>query len=564
MKAGDVVLPLSLPLDPVSAFLARARAEPERELFNLHGRDGTVRLTHGMLLAGAWRYAALYRERGVAPGEVVFIALKTSADLIQAFIGAALAGCLPSFLPYPTAKQDPALFWSSHDALFRHVAAPLIVTYPDNAAAIARHVTPGIMTVTTPLDLPVTAAPGPKAWSAEPDGLVCLQHSSGTTGLKKGVPLTRSLVAHQIEAYRGAIGLSAADRLVSWLPLYHDMGFVACFLVPLAVGCPVEMLDPFAWLADPLRFLEIAASTEARFAWLPNFAFQHLANAAGDDRRRVDLGAMRAFIDCSEPCRPETVDAFVARFAGWGLRREQVQVCYAMAEATFAVTQTRIGTVPRVLRLDRAALERDRRAEPASSQAPALASLSTGTPIEGMSVVIRGPDHAPLPEGRVGQISIAGPSVFAGYHKAPERTRDAFHDGHYLTGDLGFMSSGELHVLGRQNDLVIVLGRNVFAHEVETLVGAIPGVKPGRAVAFGLYNDHVGSEDLVVVAELDGTEADRTVLRRAIRSRLESTIGVVPARTSLVEPGWLLKTTSGKISRGRSRDKYLSMASEPA
>lgn len=560
---GDGVRTTAMPVDLVPAFVARARAEPDRALFHLHGPDGIRRLTQGALLEGAWRYAALYRERGVRPGEVVFIALELSSDLLEAFLGAALAGCVPSFLPYPTAKQDPALFWSSHDALFRHVGAALVVTYPENGLAIGRHVAPGTIAVATPLDRPPSAAPGPEGWRAGPEALICLQHSSGTTGLKKGVPLTNRLLGHQIGAYRRAIGLSAEDRLVSWLPLYHDMGFVACFLLPLAVGCPVEMLDPFRWLADPLAVLEIAASTGARFAWMPNFAFQHLVNAARDDRRRVDLGGMRAFVDCSEPCRPETVDAFVARFAGWGIRREQVQVCYAMAEATFAVTQTRIGTAPRVLRLDRAALETRGRAEPASGAA-AVASLSAGAPIHGMSVAILGPDLAPLPERRVGQVGVAGGSVFAGYHRAPDRTRAAFHEGLYLTGDLGFLSEGELHVLGRQDDVIIVLGRNVLAHEVEALVGSIPGIKPGRAVAFGLYNPHVGSEDLVVVAERDGAEADGTLLRRAVRARLESTIGVVPARTSLVDPGWLLKTTSGKISRGGSRDKYLSLPSHLA
>lgn len=547
--------PVHDPADIIGALLGRTRQDPDRVLVSLYGRTGVERIGQGALLARSARFAALYRARHVERGEVVFIALKTSLDLLAAFVGAALVRAVPSLLPLPSAKQDPALFWRSHEALFRHVGARTIVTDPDYRDALRREVAPGLIEAVVAADLPEAAfviEPAP----ASADDVACLQHSSGTTGLKKGVPLTHRMVARQIAAYADAIGIGPDDTIASWLPLYHDMGFVACFLLPLATGCPVVLIDPFTWLGDPLMLFDAAARERARFAWLPNFAFQHLVNAAPDDRRRVDLGGMRAFVNCSEPCRPETVRGFAERFASWGVRPDQLQVCYAMAEATFAVTQTAPGSVPAVLRLDRAALETEGRAAPAGA-GPARESLSTGRPIRGFEVAVRDPDGTDLPDDRVGEITIRGPSLFQGYDREPGRTGERLRDGWYRTGDRGFLHGGELHVIGRADDLMIVRGRNIVAHEVEALVGSVPGVKPGRAVAFGLYRAEIGSEDVVVVAELARDGADAAAIRRLVRTRLESVLGLVPARIKLVGPGWLSKTTSGKISRRHNRDKFL-------
>ena len=540
-------------------FRRRAISESDRPLVTLHLSSGTRVLTHGSLMAGAQRYRALLAARGVVSGDVVFISLQLSADLLEAFLGAALAGCVPSLLPYPTLKQDAALFWSSHEALFRHTGAALIVTYPENRDAIARNVAPDLIRVATPDDRPDVAPDDPPA---VPGPVACLQHSSGTTGLKKGVPLTHEAILAQVAGYADAIGLTERSRIVSWLPLYHDMGFVACFLMPLVTGCHVAMLDPFEWLGDPLRLLELAAADRADLTWLPNFAFQHLANCA-DDRRRVDLAGMRAFINCSETCKAETLRAFGTRFAGWGVRREQLACCYAMAEATFAVTQTEPGRPPREQSFARAALESRGRAEPSDAE-DGVALVSCGKPIAGTQVVVRDTDRFPVAAGEVGEISIRSPSLFAGYFGRGQAQHDLFADGCYLTGDLGFVQDGELFVLGRSDDLIIVQGRNVFAHEIERLVGEVAGVKAGRSVAFGRYNAEFGSQDVIVVAEIDTGAPEKAAIRRGIRSALESTIGIVPGRIALVDQGWLIKTTSGKISRGGNRDKFLAAGRETA
>ena len=180
-------------------------------------------------------------------------------------------------------------------------------------------------------------------------------------------------------------------------------------------------------------------------------------------------------------------------------------------------------------------------------------------PLAGVELAILDEQHRPVARDRVGQVAVRAPFLFAGYQGEPERTAGAFHDGFYLTGDLGFRIGDELFVLGRRDDLLVLLGRNVYAHEVEALLGDVPGLKPGRILAMGLHDDEVGSQQLIVLAERSDDRIEAMDVRVNVRTRLESVIGVTPRRIVFVEAGWLVKSTSGKISRGENRRKYLAI-----
>jgi acyl-CoA synthetase (AMP-forming)/AMP-acid ligase II len=552
--------------DPIAAsflgaFLRRASDDPDRVLFTLYKRRQPQALTHRDLLARARTYAAALQERGAGPGKVVLISLQTSPDLFGAFLGTLLIGAIPSFMPMPSAKQDPALFWGSHNVLFRHIGAALIVTCSENRMNIEANIDCGTLTVITADEvtsrLPQTSLPNTHSWQS--DDIACLQHSSGTTGLKKGVALTFGKIEAQIAAYTQAIGIVASDTIVSWLPLYHDMGFIACFLMPLRTGNPVVMVDPFEWLADPLFLFELIERHDGRYVWMPNFAFNHLVNCAFDDSHRANLSGTRAFINCSEPCKVETFRSFAARFRSWGLDPNCLQICYALAEAVFAVTQTRIGESPFSLSLERSQLQDGYVVTP-MNEANTTEVMTVGRPLPGVEIAIFDDQFKRVDEGKIGQIGLRGKFIFDGYYRDPERTRKAFYNEFYLTGDLGFERDGDLFLLGRQDDLIIVLGKNFFAHEIEKCVSDVQGVKAGRAVAFAVYNERIGSADVVIVAEKDGAEPDARVIRNNIRIVLEGTLGLAPKTILIVDAGWLVKSTSGKISRRENRNKYLSAA----
>lgn len=492
---------------------------------------------------------------------MVLIFLPTSPDVLAAFMGAMMLGAVPALMPLPSAKQNPAAYWSSHRALLKRIRPRILVTDRAHAdAMVANKLIRGRRRLVVIEDVPEGPAEAP-APSAAPDDVALLQHSSGTTSLKKGVMLSHGAILRQVEAYAATLNATADDAMASWLPVYHDMGLIACSMMPLVLGQTVTLLSPFQWVARPAVLFDAMERYGCSLAWMPNFAFEHLTRTVPEGWSG-DLSGVRALIDCSEPCKADTFDRFLDRFAKHGLKPEALQVCYAMAETVFAVSQTPPGRPVAVVEVDRETLRTDRRAEPPAGPERAERLLSNGPVVDGLSVTIRDPRGVPLADGEVGEIAIAGDFLFSGYHNAPEITAERLRDGVYFTRDLGFLRDGELFVLGRKDDLLIVNGRNLRAHEVEGIVTGVAGLKPGRAVAFGVFNDATASEELVVVAERDGSGRDDEAIARDVRERVFDETGIDVRDVAVVAPDWLVKTTSGKISRDKNRAKYLESAGE--
>lgn len=512
-------------------------------------QERTATLTYGELAVQSQRYAALYRSKGARPGDAVAIILPQCAELYPAFLGAMSMGAVPAILPARSYRQDPAIFWNAQNTVLQRMRAALILTDAETLPELRDRAPDYGEQAAETSELPAhgwsSAVNIPEDWAA------LLQHSSGTTGVKKGVELSHRTVLDQIDAYSASIGISGNDRVATWLPHYHDMGLIACFLLPAVAGISIVCLDPFEWVARPTRFLDVIERYGCTIGWQPNFAFHHIARAVGNEAR-WNLESLRLLIDCSEPCKPETLEAFHTTLSGTGLRREALQVCYAMAENVFAVTQTAISTEPRKILVEQDALRTSCRVVETLSE-PCLRFVSCGAPIESARVSIRADDDAVLPENSVGRIAIGGKTLFTGYHRGPPRHETA--DGWYLTGDLGFLNKGELFVVGRSEDVIIVNGRNMYAHEIEQVVNVHTSVKAGRCVALGIYNSQKGSEELVLVVETPNGETDAD-LRRRIGEVVASATGVLIHSVRFVPPGWLLKTTSGKINRRANLARY--------
>lgn len=521
--------------------------------------NGAAELTFAAFRQRAAQVARFLAGAGCVRGDVVLIFLPTSPDVLASFVGAMMAGAVPALMPLPSAKQHPAVYWESHRALLRRIKPKVLLTDRASAAEMTRNnLHRGRRTILAIEDVPAApvAVPTPTAGQAD---VALLQHSSGTTALKKGVMLSHGAILRQVEAYAASLGATGADAVATWLPLYHDMGLIACSIMPLILGQTVTILDPFAWVARPAGLLDAAERYGCRFVWMPNFAFEHMARTVPESWAG-DLSGIRAFINCSEPCKPETFDRFRRRFAAHGLRADALQVCYAMAETVFAVSQTAPGAAPRVIEVDRAALRDERRARPVSVAGQGIGLLSNGAVLPGLTVAIRDPEtHEPLGERAVGEIAVAGAFLFDGYHNAPDITAERLRGGTYFTRDLGFLADGELFVLGRKDDLIIVNGRNLHAHEVEAIAADVPGVKAGRVVAFGVFSEVNSSEELVIVAERASADADDAGIARALRERVFDETNIDAKDIRIVDADWLVKTTSGKMSREKNREKYLAV-----
>lgn len=482
----------------------------------------------------------------------MLIFLKHEPDLYGSFFGAMLAGITPSFMPCVSARQDPGVYWSSHAELLRRIKPAAIVAARDTFEEMRA----------SGLDLSdVMQIATDEVGTAEldfaargEDEIALLQHSSGTTGLKKGVALSFRAIAAQADSYAESVGITPQDRIVHWLPLYHDMGLIACAIVPTYLGAPFVHIDPHAWVGRPDMLLDAMTTHRGTLTWMPNFAFEHMTNVCGSKASRYDLSSMRAFINCSEPCKPRAFDRFAQAFAPAGVTPEMLQCCYAMAETVFAVSQTRVGEAPLRIRVDPASLERGRAVRLVESDG--LELIETGSLIDGIAMTALDEAGGALAEGSVGEIALSGDFLFSGYNEEPERTAQRLKDGVYLTSDLGFSHKGRLFVLGRTDDLIIVNGRNIYAHQVEAAISGVEGLKPGRSVAAPYYDPRVGSEVLVVIAERksQSDRPDRDIRDDVLRI-VQSTFNVMPQKVRVVDEGWLVKTTSGKISRTENLKK---------
>lgn len=531
---------------------ARNRISPSS---SLELASGVYVITYGELVRRSQQYAAVFRRRGVAPGDLVGFMVTTHPELAPAFLGAILAGAIPSIFPAITAKQDADLFWTSHREVFRRLAPALIATDGKNQR-IASAKLGEFADRIVDLDADLSTAGVEPAQRSTRSATAFLQHSSGTTGLKKGVMLSHRAVLDSTAALARSLELSQDDVVVSWLPLYHDMGLIACFVLPMLCGLTTVHLNPLEWAMRPQSLLDAIARQRGTLCWMPNFGFHHIMRTTRGEAR-WDLSSLRALIDCSEPCKPETLRQFRARFSGCGLSPHALQVSYAMAENVFGVTQTSLHAEPRTLaaRADLYATEGQVTA-PEPGQ-PAIEFVSAGPPIPETRIRILDTSGQDLTDRSVGQIAIISPYLFSGYYGLP--TPDGkFRDGWYMTGDLGFMDAGEVFVCGRLDDLMIINGRNIYAHDVEYAINQHTDVKPGRCVAIAPYNRLTGSQSLVLIAELDdASAAARQQLIRAAQVVIETEFGTTAFDVHVTGPGWLVKTTSGKISREANARKYL-------
>lgn len=525
-----------------------AAHDPTRPFCLHYSQSRREAITYGSLLDRASIVAGHLAALQCEGGDVTLLFIRHHPDIYAIFVGCMLRGMVPSLMPYPNPKQDSALFWKSHRELLARIQPRLLIV----SAALEADFTENLPEFKDRICQAESLTEGAAmtADSFEMNDVAFLQHSSGTTATKKGVMLSHREVLAQVAAYQSAIGLNERDIIASWLPLYHDMGLISCFIMTLVTGATLVALDPFEWVGTPSTLLEIIERHRATFCWMPNFAFHHIANATR--RGRVyDLSSIRAFINCSEPCKPESFELFATRFAESGIQAHQLQVCYAMAENVFAVTQTSLSHPPRVLEVDRNAFEREGRAVPGQG----LRLLSCGRVVDGVDIRISADDDSPRPDGGIGEITIRSPFLFSGYYRQPEKTADALRLGWYHTGDLGFISGGELYVTGRKDDLLIAYGRNYYAHEVESIVNTVSGLIPGRCVAFAVTSETAGTNHVILIAETHAA-GDLTLVRR-IKERVLGECGLAINQVLLKEPGWLIKTTSGKISRGANRDRYI-------
>jgi 1-acyl-sn-glycerol-3-phosphate acyltransferase len=551
-----------------------AERHPERRHVRFEPGEGEPPqdLTYGELWTRALRVAEGLRDLGLAPGESVALMLPTGLDYFAAFLGIQAAGGVPVPV-YPPARPSQVEDHLRRVAKILQTArARVLVAFPEvlTLARLLRSLVPGLERVTTvgglesPADGP-GRAPAPPLPVRAAD-LAFLQFTSGSTAAPKGVILTHANLLANLRSMGRALDLSGGDVVVSWLPLYHDMGLIGAWMGSLYYGMPLVLLSPISFLSRPARWLWAIHRHRGTTSAAPNFAYELCAaKVAEEEIAGLDLSSWRLALNGAEPVSPQTLDRFAARFAAHGFRRQALLPVYGLAEGSLGLAFPPAGREPRVdlVRRDRF-LETGVAGPAAPTEAGAVRFVSCGLPIPGHELRVVDEAGRELGERRQGRIQFRGPSATLGYFHDPEATRRLF-DGDWLeTGDLGYVAAGELYVTGRVKDLIIRGGRNFHPQELEEAVGALPGVRKGCVAVFGTTDPRSGTERLVVLAETrqpSGSDAAaHAEVRRAIERAAIDLLGSPPDDVALVTPHTVAKTSSGKIRRAACRALYESGA----
>jgi fatty-acyl-CoA synthase len=485
---------------------------------------------------------------GLQRGDRVALVLPEPDEFILTFI-AALAGgfvAVPIYPPQTLAKME------AYGDTVRHVLAAsgarVLITNDALRPMIEQHLVRGASATRVVSERDVREAEGFDGQSPEPvslDDLAFLQFTSGSTSSPKGVMVThRNLSVNSHAIMFDGLKSTPADRGVSWLPLYHDMGLIGFVIAPLYALVQVMFLPTSAFIRRPSLWLEAIHRFRGTITFAPNFAFALATRAVTEGQARSwDLSCMRALGCGAEPIQPDVLRAFMGRFAAQGLKPESILPSYGMAEATLAITFADVAAPIRTDTIDLAAM-RAGEARPATS-GPTMELVSCGRPFPGHDLAVMGAGGKRLGERQVGEVWLRGPSVTAGYYGDAAATEEAFGDGWLKTGDLAYQAEGELFICGRAKDLIILNGKNYYPQDIERIVSKIDGIRDGQCVAFSRFDDS-GAEIAVVVAE---SRKQTAGLAQAIISAVRGELGLTITEAHFIKRGTLAKTSSGKVRR---------------
>ena len=536
--------------------------DPARVHIHLLDGDSGRDITHGDLHEAASRVAAGLAASGLRRGETVAIMLPTCEDFFASFLGVLLAGGI-AVPVYPPARPSQIEEYIRRQALIlQNAEVRFLITFSRirKVANVLAGALPSLREIVSVSELASRGQHAPLP-AADPSEIFFIQYTSGSTGNPKGVTLTHANVLANIRGIGFAVEARPDDAVVSWLPLYHDMGLIGSWLFSLYHGFPITILSPLDFLVRPERWLWALSDSRGTLCPAPNFAFELCVRKVADDAMNgVDLSRWRVAINAGEPVLPATLERFADRFRPWGFDSRSFMPFYGLAESSVALTYPPFWRTPLVDRIDRVEFEAEGRAvrSTATQAREILEFVGNGKALPGHEIQVRGDSGETLPDRVRGRIFFRGPSRTNGYYRNSEATAEVLDaDGWLDSGDLGYVADGELFVTGRLKDCIIKGGHNIIPQDVELAAWEAEGVRKGCVAAFGSTDEETGTERLVVVAETRLTDpAAKKRLQAAVTDAVASKVGVPPDEVVPVHPGFVPKTSSGKIQRRATRDLY--------
>jgi fatty-acyl-CoA synthase len=539
-----------------------------RRGLNFHDARGS--LTQAYAFAELRDDSILHARRfialGIKPGDRIALVAETGAEFASCFFGAVYAGAWPVPLPLPTSFGGREAYV---DQLGIQLTScdPVLFLYPPELsdfcgeAAAKAHVPSrawdSLATVSTvDVELP----------QASPDDIAYLQYSSGSTRFPHGVAVTHRALLDNLRSHGIGLKVEETDRCISWLPWYHDMGLVGCFLSPMSLQFSVDYLKTEDFARRPLAWLDmITRNPGTSVSYSPTFGYDICSRRMSSQTRaedRFDLSRWRIAGNGADMIRPDVMQSFVDSFAKAGFEASAFCPSYGLAEATLAVSLMPPGEGIRLELVEENELSG---CAPDGDERPRRyrAVVNCGKPVTGMEIEIRGPSGEILPDRGIGKVYVRGGSVMHSYFRDEESTKACLSDEGWLdTGDMGYMSKGYIFIVGRAKDMIIINGRNHWPQDIEWAVEQLPGFKSGDIAAFAITGPS-GEETPAVLVHCRVSDAEeRGRLRDEIRERVRAITGITPV-VELVPPRTLPRTSSGKLSRTKARNLYLSGEIQP-
>ncbi len=528
---------------------------------NFHDARGTLAqpYPYSQLRTDARAMADRLIAAGVAPEDRIALVAETGPEFAALFFGVVYAGAWPVPLPLPTS-------FGGRDSYIEQLRVqlsscdPKMLVFPPELAQMAGEASR--LSGTVGIDWSEFArreAPVATLPEASPDDIAYLQYSSGSTRFPHGVVITHAALLNNLAAHSHGMEVCGTDRCVSWLPWYHDMGLVGCFLSPIANQVSTDYLKTEDFARRPLAWLDlISRNTGTTLSYSPTFGYDICARRMSSQTKasdRFDLSRWRVAGNGADMIRPDVMQSFVDAFADAGFKASAFLPSYGLAEATLAVSLMPPGEGIRVELVEETQLSGGSRGGDRPQRYRAI--VNCGKPVRDMRIEIREEDGTPLPERAIGKVWCKGKSVMVGYFRDDAATEACMSDGWLDTGDMGYMSDGYIYIVGRAKDMIIVNGKNHWPQDIEWAVEQLPGFKAGDIAAFAITTPGGEETPAVLVQCRSSDEGERLRLRDEIRERVRSVTGM-NCVIELIPPRTLPRTSSGKLSRAKARNLYLS------
>lgn len=553
--------------DPSSAntltevLLRHAAADPKRPhiyLMNEYGEETILR--YGELLEGAKKVAAGLVELGIRKDDTVALMLPTSIEFFYAFFGVLFAGGVPVPI-YPPIRPDKIEEYALREAaILNNAEVRVLITFSqvESLGRLLKVFIKSLNAVTT-VDSLITSKHRIPTVTHSADDAAMIQYTSGSTSAPKGVLLTHANLLANIRSVAKAANVTTRDVGVSWLPLYHDMGLIGAWFSTLYMGFPLALMSPMTFLAHPERWLWAIHYHRGTLSAGPNFAYELCIRRIKDeDIIGLDLSSWRLAFNGAEAVNPRTLERFTKKFEPYGFRPETFYPVYGLAENSVAVSFPPMRRKPVIDVIQREPFDKKQLALPARIEdTNVLEFVNCGVAIPDHDIRVVDEKGMEVPERTVGILQFTGPSAMRGYYRNPEATQAIYHDGWWDSGDYAYMVKNEIYIAGRQKDLIIKAGRNLYPQEIEETASQVTGIRRGCTVAFGVNDPKVGTEKLVIVAETPETKpAIRENIVNETIEKVSIVVGVPPDEVVLVPPRTIPKTSSGKLQRAATKRMY--------